>query len=95
MYINIELLDTKGLGPSDLLVLQLLKQNKFENMAPALEGLGTYRLDILTRLDLIHEIKGTKKQSYWEKLRLTKKGTKVLEDCQHPGVTEEDIILYD
>lgn len=95
MYINFKLLSKKGFEHSDLLILQLCKQNKNENLEQDLEMQPHQNILKLKSMGYIDEIKGTKSQSELSKLRLTKSGSNLLEDLETPEVLEEDILLFD
>jgi hypothetical protein len=95
MYINFKLLSKKGLEHSDLLILQLCKQNKNEDLEQHLELQPYQNILKLKTMGYVDEIKGTKSQSELSKLRLTKSGSNLLEDLETPEVLEEDILLFD
>lgn len=94
MYINFKLLPALGLSLSSVVVMQMCKQNKIEDLSTELEEWDAHLLN-LTDLGITTEIKGKKTQSKFEKTRLTKKGLKMLEDLETPIVTEDDLLLFD
>jgi hypothetical protein len=97
MYINFELAEKKGLSPTDVANLQLISQNKTEN----LEGVITNNIP-LSILNLYQEsgyvtlVKAkNKRDSIQNRIRLSTKGNDLLEDLQVPEVNEDDLQLYD
>jgi hypothetical protein len=95
MYINFKLLNKKGLSPVDLIILQLAKQNKNEDLEADLSLQDVNRIDILEGFGFVDYIKGDKKQSKLSKLRLTKSGGNLLDDLETPEILPEDILLFD
>lgn len=95
MYINFKMLDSKGLSYSDLVLLQAAKQNRVENLSHVIEKFSDLDIEPLEERGYLTHIAGNKKDSKARKLRLTKKGTTLLEIFETPEVTEEDLMLYD
>jgi len=95
MYINFKLLPSLGLTPEDVIVMQMCKQNKLEDLSNELKGSYKYHLTVLTEKGLVGGIAGKKSQSEFEKKRLTKKGLKMLEDIETPEITNDDLKLFD
>lgn len=97
MYINFNLAKTKGLNEVDIMTLQIIKQlrtepQREENLVNILTD------DFLIKMEdrgYIHQIKGKKSDSELSKIRLTKKGTKLLDDIETAEVNEEDIVLFE
>ena len=87
MYINFKNFQKSSLSGEDLVLLCAIKQGNtafiesFCNLLPALKEKG-----------LITEIKGTKKQTETEKLRVSKKGSKLLLDLCYEGDVDEETI---
>jgi len=92
MYINLKLLESKNLSTFEAMTLQLAKQNKNE---PVESHFVEIIVNRLIEEEFIHLIKGKKKDHWRTKIRLTKKGNRVLEDIQIAEVEEEDLILYE
>lgn len=96
MYINFKLLEEKGLNPNDIIVLQLIHQNKTEELSESIAMcISDELLETLESNKLVTYIKGKKDQSQFEKIRLSSKGKKLLEEVQVPEVTEGDIDMFD
>lgn len=95
MYINTQILNSKELSFTQLILLQLCKQQKFEDHSEVIErGFYPEDIDFLLSRGLMKEIKGTKKQTRFEKLRITDKGEDVLSLVETPEISEEDTLLY-
>lgn len=89
MYINFNNFEKSGLSSDELILLCAIKQ---ENTA-FIEGF----LDLLPALEekgLTKEIKGTKKQSSIEKLRLSDKGKTLLEKLEEIEVSEDTEVIF-
>ena len=95
-YFNIELAATRELHPLDVFILQILHQNKAEDMSENLALLmDDENIQRLYAFNLIEMIKGTKKMNEFQKLRLTKKGKKWLTDFQTYRVVGNDYKLFE
>lgn len=93
-YFNFNLAEKNRLSPIDIINLQLIKQNKFENLSKIIEDIfydDGYSLDEYEKEGFVSYIKGTTKQSIYEKIRLTKKGEELLEMIETPDVEEDDV----
>jgi len=96
MYINTQILNSKELSFTQLILLQLCKQQKFEDHSEVIEkGFYPEDIDFLLSRGLIEEIKGSKKQTKFEKLRCSSKGVKFLDDVETPEALEEDLKIFD
>lgn len=93
MYLNFGLMESRDISLTDVMVLQIAQQNKFEDVGRHLLPFQS-DLDKLTQRGLITLIKGKKKDPIYSKYRLTKAGTKMLEDIQIPDVIEYDLTLF-
>lgn len=93
MYINFKLLDSYGLSPQDAVALQAIFQNKFEDNAEIISSVCD--VEKFENLKLISFIKGTKKASKESLMRLSPKGSKILEDVQVAGVNQDDLDVAD
>jgi len=93
MYINLTLAESYGLVPEDIVVLQIIYQNKFEDHADLLENVCTNLLKYENQ-GFIKYIVGTKKSSPFKLVRLSDKGNRILEEIQVAGVTNDDLDLY-
>ena len=97
MYINFHLLQQLKITPQQILLLQAIKQQSSEDLKDVIPLLiqEDHLLENLSKNDYIKLIKGKKEQSEIERLRITSKGTKLLEDVNTPEVTQGDIQLFD
>lgn len=95
MYINIKLLKQKGYNSIDLLFLQLINQNKMEDVSEEIALIYDKVIDYLPIDDLVYTIKGTKKQNVFQKMRLTRKGKELIDNLTTPDIIEEDITIYE
>jgi hypothetical protein len=95
MYINTQLLESRGLTANSLIMLQLIKQNKTEDMSSIIELHGV-PISILD-LGLVEFIKPkNKSQKESHTIRLSKKGSKWLNEFTETVlVSEEDVIVFD
>ena len=96
MYVNFEILLKRGLIPQDLLFLQAVKQQQTEDLGDMVAMLmDDQRYEFLIEKEYVKTIKGTSKMTEIEKIRLTTKGARLLDDIQTAYVTDEDIVLRD
>lgn len=95
MYINTKLLKEKGYSTLHLLFLQLLNQNKIEDVSEDIAKI--YDIVVQMEIDIdefVYEIKGSSKQNIFQKMRITKKGKRFLDNALTPEVLEEDITIF-
>lgn len=97
MYINFQLAKTKGLTPTDVANLQLISQNKTESLWEIItETVSLQTLDRYQKLGYITLVKAKNKgDTIQNRVRLSPKGSELLEDLQVPEVNSEDLMLYD
>lgn len=97
MYINFQLAKTKGLTPTDVANLQLISQNKTESLWEIItETVSLQTLDLYQNLGYITLVKAKNKaDTIQNRVRLSTKGSELLEDLQVPEVNSEDLMLYD
>jgi hypothetical protein len=98
MYINSKLLRSRSLLPLELIILQLIKQNKNEDQSDLIRelvGEGT-KLRLMS-FGLIDFVKAkNKSQDFANTIRTTTKGNVWLEDITNTvKVEEQDIIIFD
>lgn len=96
MYLNFKLAKELNISPQQILLLQAIKQQgseKLDDIIPLLIQEDTL-LENLSKNQYIKLIKGKKDQSEIERLRITSKGTKLLEDISTPEITEGDLQMY-
>lgn len=97
MYINYKLAESRGLNKDHVSALIMIRQNKFEDMSEILEkyfGVVSSIIEVLIATELVDAIKGTPKQTFCQKLRVTKKGQTYLDELETPDITEEDIQVF-
>lgn len=96
MYINTALLLEKDLTPTELVLLQLVHQNRTEGLDRVIAMTITDEaLQKFQDRNFVEYIKGKKGQSEFEKIRLTSKGSKLLDDLQTPEISEGDSQMFD
>ena len=93
MYINFKIIEGK-VTPIELLVLQICKQQKNEDLSLELLSFEDL-IPSLFRRELLDTVKGTPKQHPLSKLRISKKGQVLLDKAQVPFIIEEDIKIFD
>lgn len=95
MYINFKLASNKGYSVSDIIYLQIINQNKLEDLSDIIKNIPVKTLEAYNEASLTVSIKKTKKdQSEESLLRLTSKAKDLLEDIQIPEINEDDLQLY-
>jgi hypothetical protein len=94
-WINYEYLKQKKMSVYDFMILQTIKQNKYEDREKDIEKICD-KCDIfyLEEEGLVEYIKGKKSDSQYKKMRLTSKGESILDDISTAGVLEEDVTMY-
>jgi hypothetical protein len=96
MYVNFEVLNKSDLEPEDIILLTACRQNRTEDLGKYIEDkFGKPKLWILEQKGFIEYIKGAKKDTEFDKVRMTKKGQEFIDTIETPGVTEDDIKLYE
>jgi len=95
-YINYEIMTSKLLTLYELGVLQLVKQNRIEDLSQQIEFSmqGTDILEKFSNMGYIEFIKGKKGQSTFQLIRATKKGVDTLDLINTPEITDGDYQLY-
>lgn len=96
-YFNLPLIHEKEFNLHEVIVMQVLKQNRSEENE---NYLALYLCDDMiekfTEFGLITYIKKKKKsESDLSVMRLSKKGETLLEDFQTPEIISDDILIYD
>lgn len=96
-YINYEILTSKNLSLYELPILQLIKQNKTEDLSNEIKFQveDTQFIEKWLNIGYIEVIKGKKCQTEYQKLRTTKLGNKVLEDIGTADITEDSLKIFD
>jgi hypothetical protein len=96
MWLNTTLIHEKGYTLTEVIVLQLLKQNRTEEQG---DYIAMYADDDMfekfTEQELIATVKKKKKSdSDFSVLRLSKKGEQILEDVQIPEISQGDLDMF-
>lgn len=96
MYINTKILLSRGLTLLDVSILQIIKQNKFEDNSSIISKHVTISfLQNYADLGLIEYVKPKNKSQEWSHtIRLSSKGNSWLEDIETPTIEEEDLKMY-
>lgn len=95
MYINTKILKQKNLNLTQVALLQILHQNRTEDMSELLKSYNG-DLDVLKDKGFIDEVKAKNKQkSVFKLLRLSKTGKSVLDAVETPEVNEDDLKIFD
>ena len=96
-YINYEILTSKNLSLYELPVLQLIKQNKIEDLSNEIKFQveDTQFIEKWLNIGYIEVIKGKKGQTEYQKLRTTKLGNEILDLIYTPIISVVDIQMYD
>ena len=95
MYINFKLAEERGISPSQVLLLQTIKQNKTDDLSALLERIAGLDMQFFEEFGLVQFIKAkSKKDSKFKLVRLSDKGSKLLEDILTPEVTSGDIDMW-
>jgi hypothetical protein len=98
MYINFKYSASKGITPGELLILQMCKQQMYEDLSIELEKLCLGKQEHLKKYfdaGLVTFVKGKKDDTIWHKARLSPKGKDLLDDIETPEVIDEDIIIFE
>jgi len=96
MYINFSLAAQKNLKPEEIIVLQLISQNRTEDLSQTIQN--NVNIAVLSRfkeLGLTEHVKAkNKSQTGYNTIRLSKRGRQILEDIQVPEIREDDLIFF-
>jgi hypothetical protein len=97
MYINFDLMCKWGLSPIDVINLQLISQNKTESLEEVItNNISLEVLDKYQKSEYVSLVKAKNKaDTIQNRIRLTSKGSDLLETLQVPEVNEDDLKLYD
>ena len=95
-YFNYKLAESRGLSPRDVHILQLLKQNRSEDLSEQLQlEMDEENIKRLKALDLMSMVKAKRKSdSEFVRLRLSKKGNTWYNDLQTADTVENDFELF-
>ena len=94
-YINTKILKQHNLNLQQVSLLQILHQNKTEDMSELLESYNG-DLDVLNEKGLLSEVKAKNKQeSVYKRLRLSKKGSELLNNLSIVDIDEDSLKIYD
>ena len=98
MYINFKILKTRDLTIKDIVLVQIAKQCRSEDLSEVFEteyATSWSIVDSLVERGYLTIIKGKKNNTLYQKIRATKKGTDLLSDIETPEVNEEDLTIFE
>jgi len=98
MYINFKYSKEKGITPGEILILQMCKQQKFEDLSEELQKICLDSQEHLKKLfdkGLISFVKGKKESTIWQNARLSSKGGDLLDDIETPAIIDEDLVIFE
>ena len=86
-----------GLSPVDVVNLQLISQNKTENLVDVItDNISLETLDYYQGLEYVTLVKAKNKaDTIQNRIRLSSKGSDLLENLQVPEINDDDLRLYD
>lgn len=93
MYINFALAKGRGLTLTQIVLLQMIYQNRTENHGDILD-LYTDEFEYFDSQGMTQYIKGKAKDTPGKLIRLTEKGSKILDEIQIPEVINDDLDVY-
>lgn len=96
MYINFVIAKNRGLSPTDIANLQLISQNKTEDLEEIItDNIQLSVLNWYQELEYVTLVKAkNKSDSIQNRIRLSPKGNDLLEDLQVPQINDDDLQLY-
>ena len=95
MYINFNLGASKGVSFKEIGALQMISQNRFEDLSGLVESLGDELIASLEAAGYVTYIKPKKKgDSKYKLMRLSDKAKNLLDDLEVPEMNEDDISIY-
>lgn len=96
MYVNFEIAKKRGLSPTDVVNLQLISQNKTEELEEIItDNIPLSVLNWYQELEYVTLVKAkNKSDSIQNRIRLSSKGNELLEDLQVPQINDDDLQLY-
>lgn len=96
MYINFVIAKNRGLSPTDVANLQLISQNKTEDLEEIItDNIQLSILNWYQELEYVTLVKAkNKSDSIQNRIRLSPKGNDLLEDLQVPQINDDDLQLY-
>ena len=93
-YFNFKLAESYTLIPKDVLLLQMIYQNKQDNMSIFIEPFSD-SFNKLENQGFIKYINGSKKDAPSQLVRLTSKGIDILDTIQIPNINQDDLDIAD
>jgi len=100
-YINFEILQDKSVTLPEYLILQCCKQMKTEDVSTHLANIDCENnsvedtLLILEDKGFVQFIKGKSKDNFFQKARLSAKGTELMDLIETPFIIPEDVVVWD
>jgi hypothetical protein len=97
MYINFEIAKKRGLSPTDVVNLQLISQNKTEELEEIItDNIPLSVLNWYQELEYVTLVKAkNKSDSIQNRIRLSSKGNDLLEDLQVPQINDDDLRIFE
>lgn len=97
MYVNFDLMCKWGLSPIDVINLQLISQNKTESLEEVItNNISLEVLDKYQKSEYVSLVKAKNKaDTIQNRIRLTSKGSDLLETLQVPEVNEDDLRIFE
>lgn len=96
MYLNVKMIEARGLTLDLVLLLQLCKQNKFEDLSEQIKLRAGLDMAWLNERGLVEHVKAkNKSETEFHTVRLSKKGQTYLDDIETPEITDEDLKIFD
>jgi len=95
MYVNFELLKSRGYSPVDVIYLQLINQNKSESLGATIgdEILPEILEEYIDKELVTFVVPKNKSDTLANRVRLSSKGLDLLEEVQVPSINEDDLKL--
>lgn len=90
-YFNFKLAEKNSLSPYDVLNLQLINQNRIEDLSYYIKNIPQDVINKYEELGYIEYIKGKPNQDIFNKIRLSKKGNSFLDTLEVAEVNDDDI----
>lgn len=97
MYINFKLLKEKNISIEELILIQMAKQQKFEDLGLFVREFENRFPQLISKLEtqnLIYFVKATRGINE-SRIRITADADKLLSDIETPEVLEQDLVLFE
>jgi len=94
MYVNFKLASSRGVSIREIGALQMISQNKYEDLSELIEDLGDLTLTNLELAGYLMFVKGKKTNSKYKLMRVSDKAKSLLNDLEVPELNEDDLSIY-